>query len=312
MGSSSNPPEPIATVPSEDWIHFALYERVKKAILSLPVHFYTETHIEGISATDIFTLNSALGATIEEQVVSTLNRIRSTWDVDGSYSLYGFVRQPQTFPDVLLRRMSSDEGSDDVILGVELKGWYLLSKEGEPSFRYQATPRACADADLLVCVPWALKNVLSGSPAVFQPYMKPAKYAAELRNYHWQHKRATKLDSAIEEPKGQIGPYPSKSDQISDKPVADSGGNFGRYARTGIMDGFKERTFQTPLCGIPARAWLEFFKLFTESTEKDEIVRQVEKLKAKAAKMAKAKDEDQGEYDTLRAVLETIENHFAE
>lgn len=53
-------------------------------------------------ASDILTLNSALGATIEEQVVATLNTLRPVWDPDKQYQTYGFVRQPQTFPDVLL------------------------------------------------------------------------------------------------------------------------------------------------------------------------------------------------------------------
>jgi hypothetical protein len=51
-------------------------------------------------APDVFTLASALGATIEEEVVQTLNRMRQVWDPDQEYQTYGFVRQPQTFPDV--------------------------------------------------------------------------------------------------------------------------------------------------------------------------------------------------------------------
>ena len=39
------------------------------------------------------------------------------------------------------------------LLGIELKGWYVLSKEGEPSGRYKVTPAACAPQDLLVIVP---------------------------------------------------------------------------------------------------------------------------------------------------------------
>ncbi|HTU91770.1 MAG TPA: hypothetical protein VMF69_16935 [Gemmataceae bacterium] len=84
-----------------------------------------------------------MGANIEEQVVRTLNLIRSTWDADGRYALYSFVRRPQTFPDVRLRKASGDE----TLMGVELKGWYLLAKEGEPSLRFQATAAACAKQD---------------------------------------------------------------------------------------------------------------------------------------------------------------------
>ena len=74
--------EPIKEVPAKNWKHYKLFKRVKEAIYSLPLYFRTETNIEGISATDIFTLNSALGATIESQVVQTLNNMRALWDPD--------------------------------------------------------------------------------------------------------------------------------------------------------------------------------------------------------------------------------------
>ncbi len=114
---------PPKVLPQPDDEHFQLYKGVREAISSLPIYFRTETHISGIMATDLHTLNTVLGATIEEQVVRTLNLIRNTWDPDESYSLYSFVRQAQTFPDVLLRKTSTDE----ILLGIELKGWYLLA-----------------------------------------------------------------------------------------------------------------------------------------------------------------------------------------
>ena len=171
------------TAPDPD--HSQLYADVREAVASLPLYFRTETHIAGIVATDLHTLNTVLGATIEEQVVRTLNQARNTWDPQDEYALYGFVRQAQTFPDVLLRRSSDG----DVLLGIELKGWYLLAKEREPSLRFQVTEAACADQDLIVVVPWALDNVISGSPVVFEPFMESAKDAASHRNHHWQQAR---------------------------------------------------------------------------------------------------------------------------
>ena len=99
-------PAPERKLPGEDWEHHDLYRRVREAVGSLPVYFRTETRISGIMATDLHNLNTVLGATIEEQVVRALNLTRSTWDPEGRYALYGFVRQPQTFPDVLLRRIA--------------------------------------------------------------------------------------------------------------------------------------------------------------------------------------------------------------
>ncbi len=101
-------------------------------------------------ATDIFTLNTALAATIEDSMVKTLNDLRSVWDPKDEYETYAFVRQPQTFPDVVLRRVDNGE---DVLLGIELKGWYLLAKEEAPTYRFtvprrRATGRICSSSFL--------------------------------------------------------------------------------------------------------------------------------------------------------------------
>lgn len=212
-------------------------------------------------ATDLHTLNTALGATIEEQVVRTLNLIRTTWDPHGKYALYSFVRMPQTFPDVRLRKVSGGE----TILGIELKGWYLLAKEGEPSLRFQCSARACARQDLIVVVPWVLGNVISGSPILFEPFVESAQYAADFRNYHWQHVRKTAQDTTID-PAPNAQPYRSKVDQILDVPRSDGGGNFGRLARTGMMDEYMAKLREVLLCGIRTEYWREFLRAFQENT----------------------------------------------
>ena len=119
MTKKSKPAAPSRELPATGWKYYQLFKDVREAISCLPIYFRTETHISGIMATDLHTLNTVLGATIEEQVVRTLNLIRNTWDPDEKYALYSFVRQAQTFPDVLLRKTSSDE----ILLGIELKGW---------------------------------------------------------------------------------------------------------------------------------------------------------------------------------------------
>ena len=252
---------PSRDLPSANDEHYQLYRDVREAISSLPVYFRTETHISGIMATDLHTLNTVLGATIEEQVVRTLNLIRNTWDPHENYALYSFVRQAQTFPDVLLRRTSTEE----ILLGIELKGWYLLAKEAEPSLRFQATAAACARRDLIAVVPWVLGNVISGSPILFEPFVESAKYAADYRNYHWQHVRKTKQDTRLEIPIG-VDPYPSKADQILDRPHSDGGGNFGRLARTGMMDSYIQKLDEVQLCGVKTAYWRQFLKAFQEST----------------------------------------------
>lgn len=276
MTNKSTPTVPDKSLPGPDDEHYQLYRDVREAISSLPVYFRTETHISGIMATDLHTLNTVLGATIEEQVVRTLNLIRNTWDSDEKYALYSFVRQAQTFPDVLLRKTSTDE----VLLGIELKGWYLLAKEAEPSLRFQATAAACAKHDLIVVVPWVLGNVISGSPILFEPFVESARYAAEYRNYHWQSVRRTSLNTGIEVPTG-VCPYPAKADQILDKAHSDGGGNFGRLARTGMMDSYMSKLNEVQLCGIKTTYWREFLKAFQESTTDEKARVALERLRAR-------------------------------
>ncbi|MDL1869069.1 hypothetical protein FBQ98_06535 [Gammaproteobacteria bacterium PRO6] len=189
------PPNPtIPTAPTKsggppaNWPHRKLYENVVKTLYALPEEFSTSLRISDFRATDIFTLNSALGASIEDAVVNGLNGLREVWDPEGKYALYRFERQAQAFPDVRLVTEAPDE--EPILMGIELKGWFALSKEGEPTFRYTITPAACAPADLLVVYPWVLSDVVAGAPKLLRPFVGEARYAAELRNYYWQKMRA--------------------------------------------------------------------------------------------------------------------------
>lgn len=246
---------PTPTDPDTNWDYIELWNAVRSAIFSLPSRFESELFVSGVLATDLFAFNSSLAATIEEQVVASLNRLRTVWDPDQRYALYSFERQAQTFPDVILRTTSPGV-EPRIILGIELKGWYILANERKPSFRYKVTPAACAPADLLVVVPWALSRVVSGSPQVFNPYVVGARYAAELRNHWWQYQRVTQGNAAITLSQ-HTGFYPVKTDAISDLPAEDQS-NFGRIARTGVMDQYMAEVFGDNLMGISIDKWQRF------------------------------------------------------
>ena len=247
-----------------DYQHTVLHGRVIRALYAVPAHFSTKLNLDGIIATDVQTLNSALGAAIEAQVVETLNNMRAVWDPDNHYQTFYFQRQAQLFPDVLLK---ADDDGQDIILGIELKGWYLLSKEKDPNYRFATSYAACHPADLLVVIPWALSNVLSGSPVTFRPFIIGARYAALYRNYWWTEVRKTK-DTAQQKAiasSTDIQPYPeSKSEHISDKPAKDPSNNFGRLARTGLMDDYKALALNLKLSGIRADDWINFLKQFRQ------------------------------------------------
>lgn len=299
----TTPPEPKPTEPRRTWKHYELWKAVNKAIYTLPARFESELMISGVLATDLFAFNSSLSATIEEQVVASLNELRSVWDPEQKYSLYSFERQPQTFPDVVLRT-SAPNIEPKIVMGIELKGWYVLAKEGEPSFRYKVTPTVCAPADLLVVVPWALSKVISGSPQVFAPYVIGARQAAEYRNWYWEHSRGAKGNNRGVEMSAATTRYPKKSDPISDKPESDSGQNFGRIARSRIMDEYIKKLLDDTLAGIPLWAWQQFLLLFTEEQTIRKIQAGLDKLEARVSVMPDNKRSDLS--DNLREIADII------
>jgi hypothetical protein len=282
-GTTPPPPPPQRQYPPANTKRAKLVGNVRDALAALPIHFASQTFIEGLEAGDLFSLNSMLGGSIEIQVVETLNKLRAVWDADNEWDEYRFVRSAQTFPDVRLvtENQTLIDVGDGVGMGIELKGWYLLSREGEPSFRYSVTRQACDVHDLLVVVPWHLHNVLSGRPIVYAPFVESARYAADMRNHYWTVLRQQKdlarntLHAAdyydITPPPG-AHPYPAPKSNISDKAKHDSGGNFGRVARAeGLMDDYVSATLRSPAAGIEARHWVAFFKTYAEGAQRGEL-----------------------------------------
>ncbi len=252
-----------------------LVAKVRDALLTLPGYFESETSIEGIEAGDLFSLNSVLGGAIEIQVVQTLNKIRSIWDPDDEWLAYRFERRSQSFPDVRLIARTAE--GKDTAMGIELKGWYLLSKEREPSFRYTVTPDACSQYDLLVIVPWHLKNVLSGSPVALAPFVESALYAAQYRNHWWELIRESAGEKGVIKPGAPVTPYPESKTGVNDSAANDQGGNFGRIARIGAMtDVYTKAMLSERVAGIEARSWIAFFKQYTEAHDPEAVWKRLE------------------------------------
>lgn len=276
---------------------------MRAALYALPAQFTSDLRVSGVRATDLFAFNSALGATVEDQVVAGLNALRSaTWDQDEKYAEYQFERQPQTFPDVVLRA-STPGKAPQILMGIELKGWYALAKEREPSFRYRVTPAVCADDDLLVVYPWVLDRVISGAPDLFVPYVVQARYAATYRNWAWEHVTRVGSDRGGIAFSAVTDHYPSKVQLIADEPRHDRGGNFGRFARTGLMDDYMERLFNQQLAGIPLDAWQRFLRMFGEQTPHETVLRELERMATQAAARRRA---------ATRERVDAIRDHLGE
>lgn len=262
-------PKPVLTTPTglrDEQVR--LWEGTRDALFSLPSTFSSRLVIQDVLATDLHAFASALGASIEVQVVDALNAQRDLWDPDGEWALYRWERQSQRFPDVVLRTAAPGK-SPEPLMGIEMKGWYVLAREGVPTFRFTTSAAVCAPMDLLVVVPWALDAGISGSPRVWDPYAVPARDAAAYRNYHWSNVRRTSSDSGVTL-STVAHTYPTKAELIADVPVYDNGKNFGRYARTRAMDEYMAEVLRQKLAGIPLSAWLNFLKDFEEPPEDED------------------------------------------
>lgn len=284
-----------------------LHQGVKTALMSLPAGFSFPHPISGVNATDLFNLNTLIGAAIEDQVVATLNRSRTIWDPDHQWDDCIFVRYSQSFPDVRLVRRGRE--SVQIIMGIELKGWFVLSKEREPSLRYQIAASACSATDLVCVVPWYLDNAVCGEARVLVPWIEQARYAALWRDYWWENVRKSKDNEEkrrVTQPADDIRPYPSKADLAHAVPVHDGGGNFGRLPRCKpLMDTFVEDTLNEDILGIPVRGWVDFLSLYKDNADPVSIVKKLsDKVKTRNGQMCEDESEE------LLALLRKLSNDF--
>lgn len=284
----------------------ALYHGVRAALAALPGYFKFDNAIGGIDATDLHNLNTLMGAAIEVQVVDTLNGLRNVWDPTQRWTEYSFIRSPQSFPDVKLQKRTDD--GPEIALGIELKGWFLLAKEGEPSLRYKVAPAACEPWDLVCVVPWYFNNAVAGTAQVTTPWVEQARYAAQWRDHWWEFVREPKDPAA---PRGvrvppNAAPYPSKADLVSVLPEnGDGGNNFGRLPRCRpLMDDFLKDSLDHTILGIPALDWQRFLRIHSDNADPEAVARRILSLR----KRTKAADKVlvNSEADRLRALLQEL------
>ena len=296
--------EPDKILPNKDWEHFAVWQEVYDLLEAIPNYFNSEIIIKGLNVTDIYSVGNLFSAVIESQIVEMLNELRNIWDSGNEYSNYSFIRQAQTFPDVLFANVQNN----DVLFGIELKAWYVFSKESEPSFRFTIDPDACADSDLLVVIPWLLSEVVSGKPKLLFPYIELGKYAAEFRNYYWMKSRETSTRSTniIRPNENILRPYPNSKVEASDKAENDKGNNFGRIARAGLLDDYLLKIKTVDYLGIKVSHWMKFFKAMSENKTSAEIDSQLDRILASMASEVKSNKPVPDYQDTFIEIVENL------
>jgi hypothetical protein len=109
-----------------------------------------------------------------------------------------------------------------------------------------------------------------------------------VRGFHGdttgQYQRGTVSGTGIISPP-DVHPYPPPKTHTSDKPERDSGGNFGRVARVhGLMEEFIASALDTPISGIEARHWIDFFKVFTDASDHEQVEANMRRLLAREDK----------------------------
>ena len=129
-------------------------------------------------------------------------------------------------------------------------------------------------------VPWALSKVISGSPQVFSPFVMGARQAAEYRNWYWEFARIDRGGARGITLSDVATNYPAKSDPIGDIPESDNSGNFGRLARSRVMENYIDELFEDKLSGIPLLAWQKFLGLFTENQTPETLTAGLTRLAA--------------------------------
>jgi hypothetical protein len=258
----------------QPWEQYELWERVRESLYALPAYFRMEGELPNIPASDLHAANTLLGAAIEEHIPVALNLIRQIWDPQGNYADCLFRRQPQTFPDVPFRR-ETGTGSE-TLFGIEVKSWYVLAKEQEPSFRFYVNRDFCHPADLCVVYPWALSSGVSGTPKLFRPLVIGARKAARLREESWAAKAQDEEWRVINKPQGEKRFHPTREDRINDSSPRDAGNNMGRIARTGVWDLEIRRLMREErISGIPIAAWHAFLSSFREGRAFDDVLRSI-------------------------------------
>lgn len=87
--------------------------------------------------------------------------------------------------------------------------------------------------------------------------------------------------------------------------MADSGGNFGRVSRTGIMDDYLDELSQLELRGIQIQHWRAFFKLFQEGATEEAIQAGIGRLR----KLVESKQEEgDGRTASITKIMDELAN----
>ena len=128
---------------------------------------------------------------------------------------------------------------------------------------------------------------------------------ATYRNWWWTNVGNT-TDATNERrvgpPDHTVHPYPEPKTKIADQPVKDGGSNFGRIARLeDLMNDYILSMQDQEISGIPAKHWIEFFKLHAETRDPRAIF---DRLRRKLAQDGR---DDEAAAEIMDAVFQIVD-----
>ena len=126
---------------------------------------------------------------------------------------------------------------------------------------------------------------------------------AEHRNFYWQESRKQRNKNPnIRTPK-DTKHHPDIRQEAADAAVEAKGGNFGRIARTNIINQYINSLKDRSYLGIKISHWIEFFRAVSDTSTDIEIERKIRMIREKVQKR-----EDQPEKSKIfLEIMELIE-----
>jgi len=113
--------------------------------------------------------------------------------------------------------------------------------------------------------------------------------------------------AAAIEPAAHQTPYPNKGQKFNDEAVSgDSGGNFGRVARGGVMQTFIDEMMLQPVAGIPLTAWQRFLKIFSESVTEVKLRNQLQQIGINNAQAIQQSEESKAAFAHFAESIERL------
>ena len=168
---------------------------------------------------------------MEKQLAISLENHRTLWDPHNEYADHHWFHQGDVFPDLFFSKgRDGKELRENVRVAIEVKSWYIFSKESEPSLRFKQAGCFVNDTCIVVIFPWFLTNVVGGRVAVLPPIVLSAIDIVKDRDAHWK-KNEIRDHDYFEEKNGKA-PKPFQSIENKRFTVVSSANtNFGRIFR---------------------------------------------------------------------------------